>query len=244
MAKDPLALRFAARFLKDDRSLAERAIRANGHAFKFVSSRLKNDHNLVLEAVKQEGSLFAYASDQLKENREIVLAAVKQNARALLSAGGEFKGDRELVLEAVKNDSSVFVELNQYVGDREIVLEAVNQDGEALQYASGELKNGGFKAYVLELLAAHRGLVCFLTGSPVRREAPIAAATGRGANQRLRPDDTAEGGCRLPLLNAHGPDHATIIKRTIADYLGAPYPYGTKWQTVRGAAQNLKIKLK
>ena len=99
------------------------------------------------------------SSAALCEDKELVTAAVQQDGWALQHACEELRQDKEVALAAVQSYGPALEHvrggLNQ---DEEVVLSAVAQDPESLQFASDELRQGGFVAFVQQQLRAHTAM--------------------------------------------------------------------------------------
>jgi tetratricopeptide (TPR) repeat protein len=125
------------------RSILLYAIKTEPMALKYAANSLKNNREFLIEAVKQNGMALGQIDslDPMKDDREIVLNAVKQNGMAYCLVGKRYRYDREIILEAVKSNGMTLMHIGLAIQDREIVLEAVKQNGNALEYADASFKN-------------------------------------------------------------------------------------------------------
>ena len=189
-----------------------------------------SDREIVMEAVKQDGRALQCASAELQGDREIVMEAVKQNGDALRYASAELRGDREIVLEAMAH------------------LCPRGWTPPRLQWASPELRDGGFVAH-LDGLREHSFnvprdtfIATILRASTGTSISTSSTGNGDGANGVGSGSSTSTGGgrgCALALLRPSAAlprSLSTVIKQLIGDYAGLRI--GPKWRVIERAAAN------
>ena len=130
-----------------DREVMSLIVTFIGTELEYASEELHNDRDIVLNAVRNDGKAIQYASPRFLEDKDIALAAVSSmdflddNAHTL-SKFPKFRNDRDVVLAAVKKYGNAlqFASLELRY-DREIVKVAVLQDGGwPLNFTSNELR--------------------------------------------------------------------------------------------------------
>ena len=115
-------------------------------------------------------------------------------------------------------------------GDQEIVLAAVSNNADVLQYASDALKNGGLKSYVERLINQYN----------VTKDTFIATILF-GARQTSQ-GDHSESALRLLGPNSEeGDDFSTYAKQLIWEYAGVVSI--ERWRVIESAARNLGIEI-
>ena len=117
-----------------------------------------------------------------------------------------------------------------------VILEAVKQGGNALQYASPTLRDGGQKLNLAVLIAAYTLLpYTFLSILLVDNTLPAIA--------RARFED--ESGCALWKPSELGEEGGHAIKKDIAAYAGVQFTgfVGVPWSTVIGTSRNLRVAM-
>ena len=158
-------LEFLSDSFKDDKEIAEQALKNNGSNIKYFSENIKNDYEIAKIAVEKDGTYISYVSEELKKNREFVKIALKQNGYAFMDVSDYYADDREMLLFALKNLGTIYsymLQNDEYVGlicfasdrlkdDEEIVIEASKEDMKAFQYASKRLKSD--KSFIFKLLS-------------------------------------------------------------------------------------------
>ena len=115
------------------------------------------------------------------------------------------------------------------LSNAKVVLEAVKQNGDALQFASDELRES-LPRFVKASLQAHRDFAFALHGA---RRQPAPAAEEPQAQEFPK---------ELPLqmINHHGYYHGIVLKRLVADFAGVPF--GHAFALRRDAARNFRAK--
>ena len=75
-------------------------------------------------------------------DKEKAMIAIQNDAWAFENVSDDLKSDREIIMAALSSGPSVFLSLlaDHHKKDREIVMAAVNSHGDALEYASDDLK--------------------------------------------------------------------------------------------------------
>ena len=150
--------------------------------------------------------LFLFASPTLKENREVVLIAVIQNSDSLQYASEELKDDFEIVAEAVHNQGNALLHSSDRgKNDCELVLSALSNSQSAIYLCSNELRNGGLRSFMDELLRLRKQFYVFL----------LSTLDRTGASKRSHPDQKST----LKQLSKLTGNHLKMI----ADFLGAPH---------------------
>ncbi|MGC6368003.1 MAG: DUF4116 domain-containing protein [Candidatus Marinamargulisbacteria bacterium] len=120
---------------------------------KYLSARLKNDFNLVKAAVLSDPRNFKSASKRLRDNKDIVLIAVQNSCHALRAVSSDLLQDKDVAMTSVSACGTSLKYLPFFQGNKKNVLAAVSNHGEALEYASVDLKKD--KEIVLAAVSNH-----------------------------------------------------------------------------------------
>lgn len=131
---------FSCAALRDSRSAALGAVRADPTAMRCLVPDWWNDRRVVLAAVQQQGMLLELAQ-KLQADREVVLAAVRSDGKAVQLADQQLRMDPVVLSSAARRwfafDWSVLGPLRC---DKSVMLAAVELDWRALEFASDDLK--------------------------------------------------------------------------------------------------------
>lgn len=131
---------FSCAALRDSRSAALGAVRADPTAMRCLVPDWWNDRRVVLAAVQQQGMLLELAQE-LQADREVVLAAVRSDGKAVQLADQQLRMDPVVLSSAARRwwafDWSV---LGPLTCDKSVMLAAVELDWRALEFASDDLK--------------------------------------------------------------------------------------------------------
>ena len=138
-----------------------------------------------------------YASDELKDDFAIVASAVCKQGNVLLHSSDRAKNNYELVLIALSNCRS------------------------AINLCSSELRNGGLKKYVDELLRLRNKFYLFLSAA-LDKTKQLGSEKGRRLHSNTGPSSISK--------------LAVSSLKTIADFLGAPH--GLRYQRLLKAIAN------
>jgi hypothetical protein len=142
VARNGLALQYAAEYLKNDVDIAIEAILNNGFSYKYISEELKSKTYITRIAIKNKPRIVAVLDDIHKENKELMICAVQQDPTQLKNVSDYLKNDFDMVYEAVsKQGMSLQHAADPIRNYDEIVLVAVENNGMALEFASNQLKN-------------------------------------------------------------------------------------------------------
>jgi len=106
----------------------------------YALPHIKDYKPIVLTLVKNDASNYQYASPRLKLDREVIVETIKADVESI----------KHIPQEQITKDIALYVAYHQgmllddlpdiYKCDKEVVLNAVGNNGDALQYASKELK--------------------------------------------------------------------------------------------------------
>jgi len=143
VSQDGEALQYVAEEWLADRDIVLAAVSNNGAALFHAAEALKSDREIVLAAVSQNGTSLTCAAKSLRSDREVVLAAVSQNGSALICAPEHLRDDPEILRAAVSHGYFLldgYAHLARFEADHDVMLAAVSLAGEALAYASDELR--------------------------------------------------------------------------------------------------------
>src|SRR3989338_4349086 len=118
-----------------------------------------------MSAIKQNGRVIQSLSLPFQTDRDCVLLASQTfgDVLCLDLVPDEFKKDREITLSAVKHSDNVFeqvVKTSFHLIDDEMVIAALQRDGQALKYASQELKSN--KKFVLKVVSKYGSALEFV----------------------------------------------------------------------------------
>jgi hypothetical protein len=162
--KFPNLMRCCSPSLRADRDVVLKAVSVQGEVLSVVAEHLKGDRQIVLRAVAQNGTCLRFASDDAKADRQVVKVAAAQNRAALAFADRDLHADSKILdevehfikaVEIMRRDPEnlecVYAALEVDAmaifdapvacrADRGVVLFAVSRCGEALAFASDELK--------------------------------------------------------------------------------------------------------
>lgn len=136
------ALEYAADSLKTDKEIVLAAVNDSGWALKHTADALKADKEIVIAAVSNDGAALRHAADSLKADKEVALAAVRHRGYSLeyLKKDAPMWKEKAFVSSIVQlNGNALQYASNQLKEDREIVRAAVMQTGVSLKYAKGGL---------------------------------------------------------------------------------------------------------
>ena len=159
ITKDGSQYRFVKNLDKEDREFIKESVMLAGSSIQFVTDIYKDDFEIAKIAVNQTGYAFMYLSKNLKNNPELLIDSVKQlqSGYILDYASDELRTNINLILELLD-----YVERSDWViknshedikNNFEILLKAVKITGNALEFASLEIKN--FKKIVVEAVLQH-----------------------------------------------------------------------------------------
>ena len=130
---------------KDDFEIAKIAVNQTGYAFKYLSKNLKNNSELLIDSVKQlkNGYILDCASDELRTNINLILELldyVEESKWLIKNSHEDIKNNFEIILKAVKiyGNALEFASL-EIKNSKKIVNEAVLQDYSSIKYASPEI---------------------------------------------------------------------------------------------------------
>ena len=148
------ALEHASARHKKDRDIVLAAITQDGDALEYANKEFQDDYGLVVAAIDNTGSAFRFASERLRKNRDLALAAVTKDWRMFYFASN--KTDPELILAVINSKNTTAFHLAmEYTGecyiegrgyiklreDYQFMLRVVTKNGNALEYASEDLRN-------------------------------------------------------------------------------------------------------
>jgi hypothetical protein len=110
VARDPVALSYAAAPFRDDKETVLAAVNAGadtyGEVMKSLSSRLRDDKETMLAAIKRGWRAFPYISLRLRDDKDIAMAAVAIIGEDLQWASARLKADTDVVGQAVRSNPS------------------------------------------------------------------------------------------------------------------------------------------
>ncbi|CAB9498552.1 expressed unknown protein [Seminavis robusta] len=167
VTQTPLALKYAADDLRDDKAVVLAAVtppesfsinRSNyafygsSYALSHTSERLRNDKQIVLEAVKNDYFALKHTSHNLQSDKQVVLTAVSNHGDALQFAHESMKNDPEVVWKATKGEGEKLESDGSYKcsfefagaeirDDRAFVLQMVARNPRALLFCSKRLQD-------------------------------------------------------------------------------------------------------
>ena len=264
-----LALKFCSYDLKRRHNIVMEAVRQNGLALEFCSPDLKRNKDIVMEAVRQNGYALSFASTSLQAEKDIVLAAVHSKGPALEFCSPKLKADRDVIMAAMSNNprtlesipqnvmtKQLAIELVQMNGlflsflttpglsiqsDKDVVLAAVNQTGEALLYASDDLKED--KDVVLAAVNQTGKALRF--ASDDLQEDPLVLSYAKYSDQPIKltaeqnkqvesflkksrdiyesfknVSNTTQGYSKIRNLSNHGPHHRSNMLKKLYGFAG------------------------
>ncbi len=142
--KEGLSLKFASSILQHNKEIVSAAISCNGHALKYVPEALRHDRELVLLA-----SSYCYAEfipEEFLSDKEIAMNLIQCDEDAYLRISDELACDLDIVLAAINKYArhdylKIMMNIPDAVWvDKEKVLKIVEIVGEAVAFASDELK--------------------------------------------------------------------------------------------------------
>jgi hypothetical protein len=187
-----------------DKEIVLAAVTNRGATLEFACKELQNDKEIVLASISNDGHALEYAGYQFRIDREFVLKAVRKNGTSIDFALCQL--DIEIIEEALKNNGRAlkYIPL-EYRSNEKIVMVAVANCRYSLEYASDDLKNGGFHTYLVRKLTQYkvsqRSKMTFMIAS--------------------KPLETNK--CVLSMLSGHGYHFASIFKKTIVSFIDDPY---------------------
>lgn len=189
-------LKFIGQELNRDRQFIMKCINQYAWSLEHLSYEWKDAKDVVLAAVNKScGACLAFASDRLRNDREFVMLCITINAMSLQFLGDKLKHDRDFILSAMKVNGSALDHVPHFQNDKMVVMNAVTQNGNALYYASDDLKNDeqvvmtAVKNYSLALIYASDSLrhnVEFVLKCIEEKGAPFLGAGFSG--ERAVPD--------------------------------------------------------
>jgi len=140
------ALEYAAEKLKADKQVVMTAVTHQGLALAYASEDLKADKQVVLAAVSSDGGYaLKYAAENLKADRQVVLAALCCEEdlceRDRKAQEGSITGKQRVEWSRKERKAKLFNKASETLkADKQFVLQVVAQNGNALQYASADLR--------------------------------------------------------------------------------------------------------
>lgn len=133
---------YAPEAMRADKELLLLAMKADPMALRYAAPSLAQDRDLVLELVAEDWRALRSACEEMKADREIVLTACSQDLGALQFAAPSLAQDPELLIEATEyNGRAVFFLPENKRLDPDLTLEAVRRNAVALTYAVPELRS-------------------------------------------------------------------------------------------------------
>ena len=140
--KKEIVLKYASESIRDNTTVALKALAYNPQNFQFVSDRLKNEKKFVLKAISKDWRCIEYVSDELCDDKDIISAALKNDSEEVLGfASTRLQDDYEIVYKACKVDGcNLQFASARLQDDKEIVKNAIKNWGGFLEDASERLQ--------------------------------------------------------------------------------------------------------
>ena len=103
---------------------------------------LSDKHNVItlLNKYKMSGNMIEKCPYDIKSDKDVVYAAVLSTSSAMKIIPEKFLTDKTLALLAVSNDGLALEHCVYFQNDEQVVATACKENGEAIQFASDELK--------------------------------------------------------------------------------------------------------
>jgi hypothetical protein len=208
-----LALEYASIYLKRNKEIVIAAVRNNRMAIIHACDDCTKDEDIMKAAVAQSDRALLFASPMLKENREVVFIEVTQNSDSLQFASLGLKDDFAIVAEAVHKQGNALLHLSDRANN-DCSYSFVNSQS-AIHLCSDELRNGGLRSYIDELLRLRKQFYLFL----------LSTLDGTSASKRCHPDQKST----LTQLSKLSEKNLVMV----VDFLGAPH--GRRYKNLQNA---------
>ena len=139
--KDGKVLEFVSPGLQADTGVVRAAVKQNGWALKYASEELKADWEVALDAVEQSNVAFIYVDADLRENTQWVISAVTRGGRYVMGHVSDGVRKKRAVQKAAALVGSLQYARSALKEKKKYVMAAVNANGNALEFASLELRS-------------------------------------------------------------------------------------------------------
>ena len=179
----------------------------NHESLSSAPPHIRADIDVVRAAVEQDGNSIMYASDELRDNKEIAMLAIENSFYILPKLSIRLQSDPEIVMRIITRNPSFLANIPRFKNNKDFMLEAVAQNPEIIKYASPELREGGLRAYINELLK-----------SPMK-ELMTSAQIKSKQDYDARMDGAIVHTPPYAKLFDHGPYHGQLIGKHIASFL-------------------------
>ncbi len=131
-----IAFKFFSKEIRDNKYIAQKAIKTYPHTYIYASARLRDDYDIALMAVTEHGTMLSSLPQKFKNCKEIVFAAIMDCPHALVSASESLRSDKDFLMTVLHKDPYIIYYYAHLKNDVDFAISAISLNRNVLQILS------------------------------------------------------------------------------------------------------------